>query len=225
MSCNAITGLLTTAVVASAAQATLLTFDTNTANGVDLPENYGNRVASVLQDGFTYDDSLGLTPNVTVDFATALGGRPRTWTTPFGDLTNIIYAPQSSGELRVTLTADDGWFVDLRGFDLAGWPNTDYTINGVRILTDGNFALDTGALLVRGATPDELSRRHTSFDFTDAQFRASEITIIIDFANIAAGSQDNIGLDNLLFAQTIIPGPGTAPALALLALVAARRRR
>ncbi|MEN0019615.1 MAG: hypothetical protein AAF747_01890 [Planctomycetota bacterium] len=212
-------------VAASSASATVLTFDPLPFNGAQLSQAYGDSVMSALQDGFSYGTDFGPTPNIVAAYGT--GSTVNTavlqWADQFGDLTNIAYGTENAQQLLVTLTADAGWLVDLRGFDIAGWPVVDYTINSVEVLANGSAVFSETNVLVRGATLDAEGRRHTSFDFAQG-LQAREITIALDVSNITGTAQDNIGIDNVAFAQ-VVPAPGVAGSLLAAAAFGVRRRR
>jgi hypothetical protein len=204
------------------ASATVLTFDPHPGNGIALDDAYGDRVTSAMQDGFAYGTMFGPTPNIEVSSGSNTGSLLH-WDASFGDLTNVVYAPESGGELRIAMAADAGWQVQLHGFDVAGWPSADYTINGVRVEVDGSVAFSEASAFIRGVTPDGQGRVHTSYDFA-GPLTGSTITIVLDVANIVGTAQDNIGIDNVAFGQ-VVPGAGTVAGLAMGGLVVARRRR
>jgi hypothetical protein len=135
------------------------------------------------------------------------------WNTAYGNLTNIIYAREDIGILDVTLTADPGFEVVLDSFDLAGWPNTDYTINSVEVLTGSTTLFSQNNVFISGST-------RTSFNTSNlGSLAASTLTIRFNAANLGFTS-DNIGLDNLQFSQrsTTPPPVGTPEPSALVAL-------
>lgn len=201
--------------------------------GAVVPQDYGDHVTGSPMDvtggQFTYGNGgEGFTPNITADYMSAAG--VSLWTTQFGDLINVLFArsPQSgagSNTLDVLLTADPGFQVQLYHFDLAGWANADYTINAVNIFGDGTLLFSQANVLVEG---DFNGSRHTAFDFS-TPLTAAQLLIQIDIGNIAAGNQDNIGLDNIRFGQTppaAIPVPAAGVLFGSgLVLLAARFRR
>ena len=70
--------------------------------------------------------------------------------------------------------------------------------------------------------------RHTAFDFA-TPLSANQLQIRIDVANLGAGMQDNIGIDNIRFGQNPPAAVPLAPALCLfgsglLALIGISRR-
>ena len=87
---------------------------------------------------------------------------------------------------------------------------------------NSQFAFSAVDAFFLGATPDGEGRVHTSYDF-DRVIRGSEITIVLDFANVAGSAQDNIGTDNVAFGQ-VVPAPGAAALLVGAGLVSRRRR-
>lgn len=217
-------GALAALAISSPAAATILTFDqiraggsvVPTISGGSVPADYGDRVGAAVMNvpggQFTYGEAgEGFTPNVTAEFfsgaASPAGPGVSLWQDAYGDLVNVLFANNFSNFLAVRLTADPGYSAGLFGFDLAGWPNADYVINGVRVLGDGVLLFAQSNVLVEG---DRNGLRHTAFDFAGGLF-ASELLLQIDFGNLAGGQHDNIGLDNLRFGQDPQPAPGGDP--------------
>lgn len=229
---------------ASIAQATVLLFDQtrNPATGVavvpvyagaNLPGDYGDRVAGTPQDvpggQYTYGEAgEGFTPNVVLDFSLgvpAASGEVQMWTAGYGGLNNVVFGTPGSQQLIVGFTADPGYRVRLHGFDLAGYPGQDYTIAGVTV-HDGTRTLFAAADVVVGG--DAFGQPLTRFSF-DTALSGDSLRLQIDYANIAAARQDNIGLDNLRFSQvaSAVPEPAVwgllMSGLALLAWRAGRQ--
>lgn len=218
--------------------ATVLVFDQvlesggtviDTISGRDVPPAYGDRVAASVQavpgGAYTYGNGgEGFTPNVVVDFLAVGAGTVSIWDTQYGDLNNIASGNQRSSSLRLLFTADAGFSALLYGFDLAGFPNTDYALAAVRMLGDGATLFEQADVPVQG---DFTGPRHTSFAFGSA-LRADVLAIEIDYSNIAAGRRDNIGIDNIRFGQfplAPVPEWPTGWLLALgLAVLPWRRR-
>jgi len=236
------------ASIASPAHATILLFDqardaatqsivVPTSAGATLPPDYGDNVtgASVAVSGgvFTYGDGgEGFTPDVTVAIsaagATPTDARVRLWQNDYGDLVNIVFGegPGIGGAptLDVLLTAAPGFAVDLYGFELAGWPNADYTIAGVAVLAGAVTLFSQSNVLVEG---NATGPGHTTFAFA-TPLSAPEVLLRLDISNLSSGAQDNVGIDSIRFGQTppAIPEPQTALlVLAGLAVTAMRRSR
>lgn len=243
-------------VLAPPAAATILTFDQvrsaaagnpvePTVSGREVPLDYGDRVASGVMNvpggQFTYGEAgEGFTPNVSTEFfsgaAAPAGPGVSLWQDSYGDLVNVLFANNASGFLAVRLTADPGYQVGLFGFDLGGWPSADYLISSISVMGDAALLFALTDVRVEG---DFSGPRHSPFAFADGLF-ANELLLTIDFSNLADAQHDNIGLDNLRFAQTPLgpPGPGGDPpisavpepgtlslmSLALLGTCLARRR-
>ncbi len=211
-------------LLAGPAPATILTFDqartsgtvVPTFGGATVPLDYGDAVrgaAMTVPGGqFLYGEAgEGYTPNVDVEMtsgaASPVGAGVSLWETGYGDLDNVLIANNFSDFLALRLVADPGYRVGLFGFDLAGWPNTDYLIDAVRLFGPAGTLLFS--LLDVAIEGDFAGPRRTSFDFAEGLF-ATELLLQIDFGNLAGGRHDNIGLDNLRFGQTN-PLPPTSP--------------
>lgn len=215
--------------LAEEARATVLVFDesrdaatgttvVSTTSGADIQQDYGDRVTgspmNVTGGQFTYGNAgEGYTPNVTVDYYTGnVQTTPRLWASQYGDLTNVMFAwaPVSgaiaSGSLNVRLNADPGYAALLYHFDLGGWAN-DYTINAVSVADGATTLFSQSNVLVEG---DANGPGHSAFDFT-TPLSGQQLVIQIDFSNLAAGIQDNIGIDNIRFGQ-LPPAPVPVPA-------------
>jgi hypothetical protein len=226
--------------LAGSAHATILTFDTDTSQpftNLNMDQGYGDRVTALTMGKFSYGIGFGdgLTPNVTVSYAGATPGATAAltrWSADYGDLVNVL-ENEADGDtlLRILFTADAGYQVKLFGFDLAGWPDSDYTIPGLTV-TSGDFTLYSAAnVFVEG------TNGHSSFDFGPAGLVGESIAINIDLTGLG-GASDNIGIDNIRFGQSppgvlidqppsTVPEPATWAAMLLgfLTIGAAARRR
>ena len=225
-------------------QATVLIFDQTrnatqtavvpTSAGSVVQQDYGDNVTgspmNVPGGQFTYgNEGEGFTPNVVTDYFSDTGVGQ--WTIQYGDLTNVLFAGaplsgESPNTLNVRLTAEPGFEVLLYHFDLAGWANADYTINGVSVFSDTTTLFSQNNVLVEG---DFSGPRHTSFDFSNP-LSAEQLQIQIDFSNLAGSIQDNIGIDNIRFGQDPPAAVPTPPALwlfgsGLIGLVGIARRK
>lgn len=212
------------------AHATILLFDqerdaaTQTtvqpaSSGGVLPADYGDQVTGAVMavpgGVFTYGNGgEGFTPNVTLDIfsaaATPTDARVNLWQNGYGDLVNVIYAdgPGTAGAplLSVLFTAAPGYAVDLYGFELAGF-GADYVIAGVSVLAGTSTLFSETDVLVQG---NAAGPGHTSFAFA-TPLSASELLLLVDVSNLAAGIQDNVALDSIRFGQTPPAGPDPDP--------------
>lgn len=230
IACLFLVPLLALVTFANLGRATVLVFDQErdaatrtivgpTSSGGRLPPDYGDNVTGaampVLGGVFTYgEEGEGFTPNVELDIfaagATPTDSHVRLWQEGYGDLVNVIFTegPGTQGAplLSVRLTAAPGYEVDLYGFDLAGF-GSDYTIAGVSVLAGGTVLYSEANVQVEG---DTSGPGHTTIAFAET-LSAPELLLEIDISNLAAGIQDNIGLDNLRFGQTLlaVPEPAT----------------
>jgi len=229
-------------LVVDAGQATVLTFEQTrdpitgqvvpTTSPSLVQADYGDFVTgpSVAVPGgaFAYVQAgEGFTPNVAVDLfaggATSSDPGTRLWRLEYGDLVDVVYTVPGSGSLNVLLSADPGFDVLLYGFDLAGFPRVDWTIDGVEVQSGSTTLFSQVDVLVEGNASGPM---RSSFVF-GTPLAGPELLIRIDYANLASGQQDNIGFDNLRFGQSPpgVPEPGTILLLGLgLAGLAARRR-
>ncbi len=210
-----------------------------TSSGADLPADYGDNVTGAVMavpgGFFTYGDGgEGFTPDVTVDIfsqlATATDPRTRLFQSGYGDLINVVWGdgPGINGApaLNVLFAATPGHVVDLYGFELAGFPNADYTIAGVEVLAGATTLFSATDVLIEGNLSGP---RRTTFAFA-SPLSAQEILLRLDFSNLAPAIQDNIGIDSIRFGQTPPGVPITEPGSAILllcalALTAPARRR
>lgn len=226
--------------LAGSADATILTFDINTEQpftNLPMDQGYGDRVTALTMGAYQYGLGFGdgLTPNITVDYSGATPAATAAltrWSADYGDLVNVL-ENEDDGDtlLRVLFSADAGYMVKLFSFDLAGWPDSDYTIRGLTV-TSGDFTLySANNVFVEGTSG------HSSFDFGAAGLTGESIAINIDLTGLG-GNSDNIGIDNIRFGQsppgvlidqppTTVPEPATWAMMLLgfLTIGAAARRR
>lgn len=260
LSCSA-AALLAAFAWNGAAQATILTFnitDTsqyvvseNFPEGFQIDQVYGDRVTGDTTSGtvtFSYGDTAAgaTTPNVQVGYGpgSIFTGGPSLWRYDYGDLDRVLYQGSTFTGLgfdydilEIGLFADPGYEVLLYGFDLGGWPDTDYTIDEVAVISGPSTAPGHPRLfqefdvLVQGADD---GTAHTSFDFSAAPLRGNSLFIYLDMRNLGATSE-LIGIDNIWFRQefvdpsAVVPEPASATLLGLglgaLGLIQTRRRR
>jgi hypothetical protein len=98
--------------------------------------------------------------------------------------------------LTVTLTADDGFEVDLSGFDLGNFGSA-LVLPGITI-SDGN-----GSVLFSQVNIDIPASTESHLDFDFSNMAANEISIHVDLTDLG-GDSDNIGLDNIQFSQAAV---------------------
>lgn len=217
-------------ICAHASHATVLMFDQQLVNGLvvptldasDLPPNYGDRVTGATQavpgGTYTYGEAgEGFSPNITLAYTSLglTGGNDTSlWSTGYGDLGNVLLGNENSGLLAIRLAADSGHTALLYGFDLAGWPNADYTISAVRVLDAGMPLFIANDVLVQG---DFDGPRHTTFEFR-TPLQAGVLDLLIEFGNLPGRQQDNIGIDNIRFGQFPAPPVPELPSAWLLCL-------
>jgi len=193
---------LAAGVAAMPASATILTFDIDTSQPssiLGMSQAYGDNVTSTTMGVRSYGvGAEGFTPNVSVSYA----GNPTTdltrWTTSYGDLVNVL-ENEADGQdrLTITLAADAGFNAKLFGFDMAGWPTTDYVIPFLKVLDGSNNVLFSQAnAFIEGTSG------HSTFSFGSG-LSAQSLTIYIDLTGLG-GNSDNIGIDNIRFGQSVV---------------------
>lgn len=238
--------------LASAASATVLTFDFGGNDGLSIPQAYGDRVGDPMfppPPGWSYGAAGGITPNINVAYTisnTRLGGiNP---TRVFGDLSNVAYIDRNAnpgGILEIILFADEGFFARLHSFDLASVFNSVtmagenlparsiqvrngqgvplYQLDFNAALTDPFSPLSTYTPGLPGPGPLYPGRKTLTFN---PPIQAQVLIIHLDFTQlltIGGNKSDRIGIDNIVFSQ--IPTPGAAGLLIGAGLILARRRR
>lgn len=172
---------------------TALTFGTApVADGTVVPQNYGNRVQSASQDGFTYGTSGGPTPNVTVGYGPVASNVYRS-SSGYGDLSNAIYPGLSAGGLLdIRLSADLNFEAQLNSIDLAGANGQNYTIKSITLYDGADHVLfSQNNVLVAGSG-------HTHLTFPTPTSRV--LRLRIDTSNLGA-NEDKVALDNIDFSQ------------------------
>lgn len=241
-------------------QATILTFSiTDSANypgsenfpeGFQIDQTYGDNVTSTSTTSgsvtFNYgENGEGFTPNVQVNYGptSIYTGGPSLWRYNYGDLDRVLYQgssyffdPQQLGfnydYLQIILRADPGFEAVLYGFDLAGWFEADYVVDGVSVYDNEYNGFDPTLNRVfhaANATVTGSGPSHSSYSF-NTPIRGNVITILIASQNLGDTSE-LIGIDNIRFGQDIdispVPEPGTLSLLSAAAIAAAviRRRR
>ncbi len=242
-----LSAVVLSSVLASAASATVLTFDFNGSNADPVPSSYGSRVSSFAPGFFNYGPDGGLTPNVSVIYTPVLklgGATPSDNTRVFGDLSNVLYRDRNGGFtpgiLEITLSADPGFLVCLHRFDAAAVFNAvtgigeDLPARSIQVLDglgtplyqlDYNPANPPSTFIPGTDTP---ALRHRRFDWDANPICANRLMIRLDLTQlitIGGSKVDRIGLDNIKFSQ-VMPAPGAAALfLGAAGMLASRRRR
>jgi hypothetical protein len=229
----AVAALAAVLALTSSARASVLTFDIfdeteplymeNFPEGYRINGEYGDRIVDgtpqTATNGtttFEYGEAgEGYTPNVTVDYGpySIFTGGPSLWRYNYGDLTRVLFqgstftgAGYDYDVLDIVFVADPGYDVVLHDFDLGGWNETDYTINGVTVydgipfpfLTPMNQIYEEFDVPVAGAGPD--STHVTPLTSGGVSPQAHVLWLRIDASNLGATSE-LIGIDNIRFSQ------------------------
>ncbi len=195
--------------VASNAWATRLLFESATGSFGDfatLPNGYGNRVTSAVQDGFKYDLAGGPTPNITTKFGSAQGlVEIYTWSSDYGDLANVVFA-QEPKPFEFRLIADPGSLVRLDSLDMAGWPHLNFASIASVSVEDalGSQLFRQNAVAIFGVATGP---QHTHFSFPGIV--GQELRIKFDSTTDGFGNvldSDDVGIDNISFGQVSTTG-------------------
>ncbi len=185
-------GAVALAFALNTAEATILTFD---SLGGNIPGTYGDNVSALCDGVGCYGRGNGFTPNITVEYRTLSvgGGSGGTlsnvlgfWPTNYGDLVNNAFPvnPTSTGE--ISLVPEPGRSIRLNSFDLAGWPNTSYSNQPLRILDENyNVLMEFSPFFVPGQGHATVTPNLTHGGILRIQF----------------GNNWNVGIDNINFDQ------------------------
>ena len=162
-----------------------------------VPDSYGDRVTSSIDVfGNRYAAGSGGTSNVMVEYGPP-GSHVRQAPGPYGGLDNVACQEDGDfGVLEVRLTADPGFNVVLRGFDLA-MQGYDAFLARVEVLGDNGVNLHVrDNVFVPGFLG--MSRR---FDFAKIPLVAPTVLIRIDLSTLDNTDSHLVGIDNIAFSQ------------------------
>lgn len=178
---------------ASPACALVLIFEPIASNYQPIDQAYGDRATSTSHGGFVYGAEGGFTPNVEVAYGVLPYAAPTLVKNGFGDMKDVLFDDTNSfGHLEVTLTADEGWSVELSRFEMAAWADVD-PINAVQVYTE------TGDMLLNQQDVEVSHLTRTVFSF-DPPLVSRTLTVAIDSGNVGYFS-DYIAIDNIRFSQ------------------------
>lgn len=186
-------------------QITLLTFDPPAGDLVPVPDTYGDRVTSASDAwGNQYGPGSGGTSNITVEFGPP-GSHVRKGAGPYANINNLACQEDGDfGVLEVTLTADPGYQVALRWFDLAAMAD-DVFVPRVEVLGAYDTMLHArNNLLVRG-----LGGGRTRLTFPGGPVVSSSVVIRVDLSALANTDSHLVGIDNIAFSE--VTGTGCPP--------------
>ncbi|MEC9372308.1 MAG: dockerin type I domain-containing protein [Planctomycetota bacterium] len=179
---------LTTAGLA--AHGTILTWQIPLGNGGVISQNYGDNVAANSMGIFTYAMGDGFTPNVTTSYTPV--GDLRYWNSGYGDLLGAAYT-QNGTTIEITLTAEEGFEVELRGFDLAGF-QVDRPLALLEVRDSANMALLSQTNLTIEGLVTQPPRRSV---FTFDPPLTSDVIVI----RMSDPALLNVAIDNIHFTQ------------------------
>jgi hypothetical protein len=208
-------------------------------------------------DGFKYGRPGGATPDIVVSYNHNINSSQsnsesigKVWTVSgsparqYGDLVNVLWnsaAGNSTGKavLRINFEAvAPNTLVELRSLDVGGYPSQDAPAGGlqvqrfeiVRFVRDANGDIQDVASLWTQEDVDAPTDGSERVEFTvggsTARPQGTGLAILMDTTDLGTLS-DNVGIDNIEFAQVAvaIPEPAAVGAIALVGGVALRRRR
>lgn len=170
-------------LLASTAQATVLTFDGNICNGGlacgdgnEIDATYGD-IANVLDVQYNDDDGVG---NTTLQF----------WNSSYSDLTNVAWGgfSDSNGSPSIFLVPLSGLSVTLNGFDLGAWPNADRNTQVTIREIGGGVLYSSGTILVSGSAHTHLAFNLTSSSGLEINWGPSGYNVGIDNIDFTAGA-------------------------------------
>jgi hypothetical protein len=223
------------AFLVTPASATVLNFDIdNIVSGQQVSDNYGDRAAG---DGVPHADfhygPLGAsnwTPNIELNYSARANAPGQAevfaslaWHNGAYSSFEVAYAPLNNEIAEISFIPDPGYAVRINAFDLAAWSGFAYQNDLIRI-TDVTRTLTLWSPPDDAPDPNPTSPGSTMIGpatetLTPAYTGAPGDTIRLQF-----GYNWNVAIDNVSFDQ-IIPEPASAPLLAGLATLLARRRR
>lgn len=231
-------GLLTSGSV-STASATVLTFQRDVVSPTDSgiwPVNYGDRVTTVSymppnysppiyfvpRPTWYYGSAGGFTPHIVADFRATgnINAEGSIQTSPSaGDLNQVFagyLATYGNDYIKVILTADPGYLVQLSAFDIANKVG-DNPLHSLQIIADGNTVLLQSSVLIQGGTTAGVDFTHFA-----GSWQGNQITLLLEATYNGNVNQhiSSFGLDNIFFSEAlaVVPEPTTMIAGALLLL-------
>jgi hypothetical protein len=242
---------LTCSLLASQAQATILTFDMGVGNQGSVLQAYGDRVGNPMfpqNPSFQYGGMDDPTPDITVDYI----GTMRLSDDPlfrYGDLNRVLYrAADGTGLMMEIVLASHNPTqpVRLNSFELAArvqFSNAsppvplvqeNLPVKAIRVLdgpgnvlfqklhpTDSGDGANDPILNPGTVIPGTVPLRRNRYVFNPG-IVAPIVRIQIDLSQIAS-KVERIGIDNINFSQ--VPSPGAATLMGIAGLLVARRRR
>lgn len=178
------------------AEATILTFSSSFGSGG--LASYGDRIVSTEQNGASYIEGAGWTPNIELGFTTLNNaGLASIWSSGYASLLGALGHGAFNVPYQIDLVPDAGWSLQLQSFEIATWSSGSYSTD-IRIWDDqGSF--DTPNLLSFSATLNP----QTVYQPMSSALTGSG-TVHFYLNNLGS-----TGLDNIHFTQAPVPEPGT----------------
>jgi hypothetical protein len=183
---------LAAGLCAGSATADVLTFDGDICNG-------GQACANGAEIDETYGDTTGVDVQY-VDDRTDDNLTLQWWAESYSDLTNVAWGGDSDevGSPTIRLVALSGYSVNLLGFDLGAWPNTDRTTQVTISEIGGGVLYSSGQITI-----DAFAHTHFGTNYTSSS----------GFEINWGPNGYNVGIDNIEFTAertgAIVPEPST----------------
>ena len=202
------------AALLASANATILTFEQSSggigtdATPIPLADDYGDRVSSATQDGYTYGvGDEGFTPNVQVGFTSP---DPVVVSVGFGDLQDVLFERTPGTDPIIGFQADEGFLATLFGFEL--------TSRGADILVEQIVVTDDTGLVFELSDIQLFASGSETIDFTQltgGPLVGRQLDVRVVLSSLGAASID-VGFDNFRFGQLADVAPIPLPGAALL---------
>ena len=216
------------ALSAATASATVLTFSQSapdtptTATPAPIAGDYGDRVGSAAQGGYTYGEAgEGFTPNVQVGFGSP---NPVVVSSGFGDLQDVLYEATPGEDPIIGFQADEGFLVELYGLQIAS-RNDDLVVDSIAVFDDQGLVFELPDVQLFASGSEEIDFAQ----LTGGPLLGRQLDVRIVLTSLGGASVD-VAVDTFRFGQRAVADAVPLPAAAwlfgagLAGLIGARRR-